>query len=897
MRWTHGMRARMRTLFRGAAEDRMEEELRFHLEMETEKNLRAGMSAQEARRRAVLAFGGVEGHKERIRDGWTFAWASGLSLDLKLGFRMLRKYPGLTLVGGLAMAFAIWVGAGTFEFLSQVARPTLPLPAGDRIVGIRQWDAQASSATRAVPHDVATWRAELRTVRDVGGYRTASRNLIAPGAPIRPAAVAEMSASGFRVAGIAPLLGRTLLDEDERPGAPGVVVLGYELWKRRFDGDPAVIGRQVRLGNALHTVVGVMPKDFGFPIAHELWTPLRRSALDAAPGQGPGVGVFARLAPGTSLHEAQAELATLGRRAAADFPGTHQHLRPQVMPYALTILDVSGAASVGLMSMNLFLVMLLVLVCGNVALLTFARAVSRESELAVRNALGASRRRIILQLFAEALVLVGVAAVVGLAATNFGLRWMLSAAETAITQLPGLPFWIRDRISLATILYAGVLTILGAIVAGVLPALKVTHALGPQLRQASPGGGGYRFGGLWTAVIVAQVAVTVVFPAAAFFAQREAARGQSSRDVGFATERYLSVRLELDPADAAAGDTSGAQQLARAQATARELERRLEADPSVLGVTFAGHLPRTSHPYRALEVDAGPTAPVDPAIGTRWVSYTSVAPDYFAVVGVPVLQGRGFHSGDLAPGARTVIANQSFVERVLGGGNAIGRRVRYLPPRQGDGAAPPPEEPWYEIVGVVPDLGMDVEPEGLYHPAAAGASAPLHMAVHVRGEPESLAPRLRAVAAALDPTLQLHQLVPLDQVNEDRLGAFWFWLIILVSAVALILSLAGIYAVMSFTVSRRTREIGIRVALGADARRLVGAIFRRPLTQVGIGILVGAVLVALMPGIIEMETMSAKGTALVAGYAVFMMGVCLLACVVPTRRALRVQPMEALRAE
>jgi putative ABC transport system permease protein len=896
MRWTHGMRARLRTLFRGAAEDRMEEELRFHLEMETEKNLRAGMSAAEARRRAVLAFGGVEGHKERIRDGWTFAWASGVSLDLKLGFRMLRKYPGLTLVGGLAMAFAIWVGAGTFEFLSQVARPTLPLPAGDRIVGIRQWDAQASSPTHPVPHDVATWRAELRTVRDVGGYRTASRNLIAPGAPIRPAAVAEMSASGFRVAGVAPLLGRTLLDEDERPGAPGVVVLGHDLWKGRFAGDPGVIGRQVRLGNTLHTVVGVMPKDFGFPIAHELWTPLRRSALEAAPGQGPGVGVFGRLAPGATLREARAELATLGRRAAADFPGTHQHLRPQVMPYALSIMFLSGVESAGLMSINLFLVMLLVLVCGNVALLTFARAVSRESELAVRNALGASRRRIIAQLFAEALVLVGVAAVAGLAVTHFGLRWMLDAAETGITTLPGLPFWIRDRISTATILYTGVLTVLGAVVAGVLPALKVTRTLGPRLRRASAGGGGYRFGGLWTAVIVAQVAVTVVFPAVAFFAQREAARGQS-RDVGFATERYLSVRLEMDPADAAAGDTSDAQQLARAQATARELERRLEADPAVLGVTFAGHLPRMSHPYRSFELDAGPAAPVDPRMGDRYVSFTSVAPDYFAVVGAPILQGRGFHSGDLVPGARTVVVNQSFVEQALGGGNAVGRHVRYLPPPRRDASAPEAEEPWYQIVGVVPDLGMNVDKEGLYHPAAAGASAPLHMAVHVRGDPASLAPRLRAVAAAVDPTLQLHQLVPLDQVNEDRFLAFWFWLIILVSAVALILSLAGIYAVMSFTVSRRTREIGIRVALGADARRLVGAIFRRPLTQVGIGILVGAVLVALIPGVIEMETMSAKGTALVAGYAVFMLGVCLLACIVPTRRALRVQPMEALRAE
>ncbi|HEX5871224.1 MAG TPA: ABC transporter permease, partial [Longimicrobium sp.] len=616
MRWTHGMRARLRTLFRGAAEDRMEEELRFHLEMETEKNLRAGMSEAEARRRALLAFGGVEGHKERIRDGWTFAWASGLSLDLKLGFRMLRKYPGLTLVGGLAMAFAIWVGAGTFEFLSQVTRPSLPLPGGDRIVGLRQWDTEASGATAPRLSDVATWRTGLRTVRDVGAFRTVSRNLIAPGLPIRPAALAEMSASGFRVAGVAPQLGRTLLDADELPGAPAVVVVGHDLWQGRFGGDPGVVGRQVRLGNTVHTIVGVMPKDFAFPIAHELWTPLRRSELDAVPGAGDGVGAFGRLAPGATLAEARAELATLARRAAADHPETHRHLRAQVVPYANTILDLSGAEAAGLMSVNLFLVMLLVLVCGNVALLTFARAVSREGELAVRSALGASRGRIIAQLFAEALVLVGVAAVAGLAATNFGLRWMLGAAATTSfgTGLPGFPFWIRDHISPATIVYAGLLTVVGALVAGVLPALKVTRALGPRLRQASAGGGGYRFGGLWTAVIVAQVAVTVVFPAVAVLTQREGARGQS-RDVGFPTEEYLSVRLAMDPADAApatAADTAKAGHRTRVAATAAELERRLEADPAVLGVTFAERMPRMAHPYGEIELDEGGAEPIDP---------------------------------------------------------------------------------------------------------------------------------------------------------------------------------------------------------------------------------------------------------------------------------------------
>jgi predicted permease len=890
----HAIRARLRLLSRGDAEARMDEELRFHLEMETEKNLRAGMTPAEARRQAVLAFGGVEGHKEEMRDGRTLAWAGGLSLDLKLGFRMLRKYPGLTLVGGLAIAFAICVGAGTFEFVSQVVHPTLPLPDGGRIVGIRHWDAQAAEPARPSPRDFDAWRDGVRTIEDVGAFRGFPRNLSAPGVQMEPVVLAEMSASGFRVARVPPLLGRTLVDEDERPGATPVVVLGHDLWRRRFGGDPRIVGREVRLGAAVHTVVGVMPRDFGFPIAHEIWAPLPRTALASESAEGPGLRVFGRLAPGATMDEAQAELAALGRRAAADLPRTHANLQPQVLPYATSIIDMSsGGEAAGLRAMNLFLVALLVLVCGNVALLMFARAVSREGEIVVRNTLGASRGRIIAQLFVEALVLAGVAAAVGLAATDLGLRWALPGIEAGVTELPGLPFWIGDRISPATVVYAGVLTVLAALVAGVLPALKVTRALGTRLRRASAGGGGYRFGGVWTAVIIAQVAVTVVFPAAAYVAQREAERGQSA-DVGFATARYLTVRLEADPAQAAA-DSPGA--AARARATAAELERRVEAEPAVVGATFAGHLPRMDHPYRVIELDEGAAAPVDPALGARYASYTSVAPDYFSVVGVPVLRGRGFEAGDLAPGARSVVVNQSFVQRVLGGGNPIGRRVRYVPRARRGEAAPTEPEPWHQIVGVVPDLGMDVDPEGLYHPVAPGDDSPLYMAVHVRGAPESFAPRLRALAAEVDPTLQLHQLVPLDRVGEDRFMELWFWLIVLVSSVALLLSLAGIYAVMAFTVSLRTREIGIRVALGADARRLVVAIFRRPLAQVGFGIAAGTAVVAAMPGIMGMAPLSARGVALVAAYAALMTAVCLLACIVPTRRALRVEPMEALRAE
>jgi hypothetical protein len=528
MRWMKRWRKRLRALVDAEAVDReLDEELAFHLEMETDKHVRAGMPPEAARREARLAFGAVRQHRAEVRDARWLAWLPRRSLDFKLGVRMLVKYPGLTLVGGLAMAFAIWVGAGAFEFVSQVVSPTLGLDEGERVVALRNWDAAAGRVQPRAVHDFVAWRAELRSVHDLGAYRESERNLITGDGASEPVALAEISASAFRLTRVPPLLGRSLTEADERPDAPPVAVIGHDVWQRRFGGDPGVVGRTVRLGSAPATVVGVMPAGYGFPVAHTVWVPLRLDALDHARGQGPSLRLFGRLAPGVTLDRAQAELATLGRRAAAEHPATHAQLRPQIMPYARSVFDLSAVEAGMLRSGNVFAVMLVVLVCGNVALLLFARAATREAELLVRTALGATRGQIVTQLFAEALVLGGVAAVVGLAAAGAGLRWMLAVVEAdAGTKLP---FWFAGRLSPATVAYAVGLALFGAAIAGVTPALKVTRDLGPRMRQAGAGAGGLQFGGIWTLVIVAQVAVTVAFPVTAFGTRREAVEIRAMR--------------------------------------------------------------------------------------------------------------------------------------------------------------------------------------------------------------------------------------------------------------------------------------------------------------------------------------------------------------------------------
>lgn len=587
---------RLVSFFRsGHAEAELAREIDSHLQLLEDKFLAQGMSPAEARSAARRAFGGVEQTKEHQRDTRSFRWLAGWWLDFKLGTRLLIKYPGLTLVGGLAIAFAIAVGACVFEMVTQLINPTLPLEDGARIVGIRNWDAEAARVEEQALHDFIAWREDIELIEDLGAFQTLERNLVVAEGRAEPIAVAEISASAFRVARVRPLLGRPLIAADETAGAPPVMVIGYDVWQKRFGGNPKVIGRTVRLGSSQSTVVGVMPEGFAFPIAHSLWVPFRLNAHEYERRRGPSIQVFGRLAPGVTLEQARTEITALGSRAAAAFPNTHKHLRPEVLPYAESIFRIrfDGAIRATLYSVNLLFVMFLALTCANVATLVFARTATRESEIVVRNALGASRGRIVTQLFVEALVLGGVAALAGLAAADFGLRWGMSLLDTGLTGYTvrggQLPFWLHASLSPETVLYAGVLTVFGAIISGVLPALKVTRGMQTRLRQAAVGGTGLRFGGAWTGLIVIQVAVTVAFPATAWFVQRDAVQVRSLK-VGFPEEEYLSVQLEMDQ-EIPSGDF-----LARFRATNQELERRLAAEPGVTGVTLPTCCPAWTTP-------------------------------------------------------------------------------------------------------------------------------------------------------------------------------------------------------------------------------------------------------------------------------------------------------------
>jgi putative ABC transport system permease protein len=896
--------ARVRSLARGTLRTRrvdadLKEEFRLHMEMRAADLMRAGMTPAEAARKARAEFGSTEDHVEKARRARGLAWFDELRfswLDLKLGARMLVKYPVLTIVGGFSMAFAIWVGAGTFEAVRQLVFPAIPLPDSDRIVTLRNWDAATNRQELRSTHDFVAWRDALESVDDLGAYRTLARNLMITEGQAEPVFAAEISASAFRVVRVPPLLGRPLVDSDERADAPLVAVIGYDLWQNRFQGDSGVIGRSVRITSVPATIIGVMPKGFAFPRSHEMWMPLKLDLAGSERRQGIAIRIFGRLAPEATLAQARAELTNLGRLAATQFPRTHERLRPQIQTFAQSVRSIGGEEGVMLLSGNVFVVMLLVLVCANVALLMFARAATRETEIVVRSALGASRKRIVMQLFAEALVLGTAAAVIGLTAAGYGMRWALSLMESEIADGIGrYPFWVDGTLSPLTFVYTALLTILAAVIAGVVPGLKITHNLGDRLKRATAGGGGPQFGGVWTAVIVAQLAVTMGFPVVTFFVNKDAKKIET-RPLPFPVDQYLSVRLEMERYAPDAGrDTSLTAFQARFVAAAAELEERLQADPAVAGVVLAEHLPRQYHPNHTIEVDQGAVAPLDER--GHVVASVDVDPKYFDVLGVSMLSGRGFTSGDAHSNSRVAIVNKPFVDRVLGGKNPIGRRIRYV--ANEFNRTPTTDGPWYDIVGVAPDIGTisGWGPAGIYHPLVRASMYPISAAIHVRGNPTAFAPRLRAIATDVDVTLRLAEIMPLRDVVNAELSFYAFWVKIttIVSAIVLLLSLTAIYAVMSFAVSRRTREIGVRVALGASPRRIVGAVFAQPMRQLGLGLLAGAFLVAMLLGMTKGGVPSANQLAMLGGYTALMTTVCMIACVVPTRRALTVEPTEALR--
>jgi predicted permease len=847
----------------------------------------AGAVAERRPRRGMTGSGGSQQFNDAARDPHGSRRLDALLLDSRFSLRMLLKYRGLTMVAGFAMAIAIAVGTTAFETISRMLDSQLPFPGGDRFVQLQFVQSTGGEEERLI-HEFAALRGKLATVEHLSAYRTALHNLVAAETAPEPVEVAEITPSAFSITDTAALLGRYLLPSDEADAAPPVVVLAYQAWQLHFARDPNVVGRTIRLGGVPRTVVGVMPEGYAFPLGHEFWIPLRAQPTEHPLGGGPdGLEMFGRLRPGVTIEQAQAEFAALAQPMAAARADDNLSLRPVVLPYTQmadpTMLWVLRVA-------QLLSSALTILVAINVAILIYARTVTRLGELAVRSALGASRQRILTQLFIEALglALVGAAAGLGIAA------YALDAIQTMNVRGELMPYWISFALSPRAVVVALGLAVLAALIIGVVPGLKATGAgLIAHLHELH-GRGGSRLGITWTALIVAQVAVAVAVLPAAVFVSARVIRGELV-GTGFPAESIVAAVVGPGP-EAPTVDRE------RLVAQQRQFLAKLEAEPGVTGVAFSSGMPG-SGPIKLIRFQDGVRVQAraqhipDVGITEALLPHTTrVSVDLFKTYDVPVLAGRAFSTADL--GTTNVVVNRSFVEMYLQEPNPLGLLFRYEKPSAWQQAG------WHQIVGVVsnfPGFPTDFWREGLptiYHAAAVGDLSPVVLSARFAGDvPPTFISRFRHIGAEVDPALQLTDVAVLSHRFDDTraLMRSVAWVTALVTACILLLSAAGIYALMSFTVAQRRREIGIRTALGAPPRRLVLSVCGRAAWQIAAGVVVGAVIAGGAFTAMGIGVLRASPLLLVV--AAIMALVALLATLGPARRGVRIPAMEALRAE
>ena len=929
MSWFDSARARFQLIFgRHGAESRMDSEIAFHIDMEAERLAREeGLPPDEARRRALVAFGGVVQHKEALRDGRGLGWVSGMSLDAKLALRMLAKHPGLTLVAVVGLSVAVAIGAVSFTGVYTLVDSRLPVSEGERVVGIRNIERRyGAEGRRTHLHDLGTWREALTTVAELGAYRTVARNLITGDGRAESVRIAEMTASGFRITRVPPLLGRYFNDDDERAGAAEVAVIGYDVWQTRFAGRSDIIGQPLQLGDVRHVVVGVMPSGYAFPVNNGVWTPLRLEPSGFELGHAPAIEVFGRLATGASVEDAQRQIATIGERLARAQPETHARMRTRLVPYTRTFIDNPEMPWIYHL-VQLLVTMLLAVIGTNVAVLVYARTAGRMGEIAIRTALGASRTRVVWQLFAEALALSGTASVVGLA----GAHLALVNIDAFFARIGGgqLPYWLRYHMTPGVVIYCAGLAVVGAVIVGVVPALKATREdVRANLQELSAGSTRIRLGGTWTLMIVTQVAVAVAFLPLAIGGINAWRRYESAESL-LASKQIVTATLFVDRPNAgtqrlttkrsvlgkvatlgAGAPDSDADDSAfaiRAIDLRSQLVRRLEGSSGVTDVALSSNPPAAEATVR-VEMDTASPSSVSrnrgssaDASSSSVVGETRVDLRFFDAFDVPVLAGRTFGPADFSPSARTVIVNRSFVKKMLAGTSPLGRRLRAAPLERArrDTSS---KAPWEEIVGVVADFPVDssMTAPKVYRPLSLAEAGPVTIAVRFKdGSTTAFTNRLREMTVATNPMLRLDNIKSLDQTMLDESAGIRLTILVaeLVTLSTVLLSAAGIYALMAFTITRRRREIGIRSALGAGPRRVLAGVLSRAFAQVTAGIVVGIAVAGVFDRSLEGGWTGRQASFVLPFVAALMMIVGVLAALGPARRALRIQPTEALRSE
>jgi len=878
----------LRTLFRIKRTEReMEREMSFHLEMETEKNMRRGMSREEARLAALRSFGGVERVKDECRDVKRNRPLETLWQDARFGARMLRRNPGFTLLAVLTLSLGIGANTAIFSVVYGVLLRPLPYQQGGRLVVLRQQAPLARNNNLYFSvKEIDDYRAQNRALADLAEHHSMAFTLFGGPEPERIQA-AVVSANFFELMGVMPLLGRTFAPSDEAHGAEAVLILSHQYWRRSHKGDPNIVGRVFRMNDRPHTVVGVLPPLPQYPNENDVYMPTsacptRSSERFIANRNARMMSVFARLKAGVSEEQALADLSTIAGRMKEAYPDAypanlgfslrlaslHKELTERAQPTFLVLLCAAG--------------LVLLLACANTANLTLARLMRRERELAVRSALGATRGRLMRQLLTESALLALAGGALGALLAAWSIRLLVRFAARFTPR--------ADEISLdnTALLFTLVVSVATGLVFGLLPALSLRRNLVPSLKegsgQSAVSAGRQR---LRSALVVAQVAVSFVLLIGAGLMLRSLLKLQEVGP-GFDPERVLVMRVTANWSKYTTGQ--------QYRDLSLRLIERAQALPGVLSAAMA-----STYPLNPFGLANGPNnvnfqiegRPPNPNEPTPQVDYRVASADYFRTIRLPLLSGRLFTEADDAQAPWVAIINQTLARHRWGDEDPLNKRISFDQGRN-----------WVTIVGVVGDVrqyGLNQEPtDELYRPVRQTSGAG-NLLVRTAVAPAVMAPQLRQVVYSVDPENAIDQMQTLVSVRHESIASPRLTTVLLglFAALALLVTAAGIAGVMALTVSQRTHEIGIRMALGASASGALRLVLRQGLTLVLIGLALGVAGAFALTRLMSTLLFAVEPTDPLTWLAVAaaLAAVAALACFVPARRATLIDPLTSLRSE
>jgi putative ABC transport system permease protein len=803
-------------------------------------------------------------------------------MDLKYGIRMLVKTPGLTIVSILTVALGVGLTTHTFSSVYGSVLRGLDFDRGTTLASLTQEVVSAGERGGSVPYlDVLDWREQQTSFRGLAALQQGTVNVADAGNPPERYNGAFVSANLFDQVDGVPIMGRVFNESEDAGAGEPVVILGYDVWQDRYAGDPNILGRVIGANGRLATVVGVMPEGFHFPFQEDVWLPLGIDPLAIDRGTN-AVGVVGRLREGVTMEQADVQMDQIAARLAAEYPQTNEGVSVWVQPYEDAVMPPPIVAALWLMLLAVFGVLLVA--CFNVANLLLARAAVRSREVAVRSALGAARGRIVRQLLVEA----GLIALLG-GALGILLAYVGIAAFNSVIIDIEKPYWIDVRLDAPALIFTLAITAFAALAAGTLPAIRASGAkLHEVLQDETRGTSSFRIGRLSTALVVCEIALSCALLVSAGMMVKSVVNLRAL-DMGFEADHVFTARLGL-------ADVDYPDDEARRRFFDR-LTDDLAAEPGVTAAALTTSLPAEGAPLGRIGLEGA----VYPDSRDQPLSFSSfVTEGYFDVLGIDLTEGRAFDQRDVASSVPVAIVNESFANAHFGTA-PLGRRFQVGT-----------EGPWLSVVGVVPDVfiagggpgfGQAAEiKEQYYRPLAQiEGTRFVSLAVRTQGDPGAFAAPARAVVSRIDPNLPIYFVRSMEETVAAGTWGYGLFgsLFTIFGIVALFLAAVGLYGVMAFSVSRRTQEMGVRMAMGAEPRNILSLIVGSGMKQLGLGAALGLVLGGLLVQPMRVIFFQVQPTdpfvyvTIVSTLAL----AGLLACLIPARRAMRVQLVDALRPD